>query len=86
MIEIKISPEQADKLEQFVSEHVELCAAELMGDEVPDNWSSYSAYDGCQVCEAREYLMATFDFLRKNNIVSVYVEDEVKDDSATLFD
>lgn len=85
MIEIKISTELATKLEEFVSEHAELCVAELMGDEVPQDWSPYSPYDGCQTCDAREYLMATFDFLRQNNVVSVYVEDEVKDDSATLF-
>ena len=86
MIEINITTEQAEGLEQFVEQHATLCQAELMGDEVPEDWSPYSPYDGCSTCETREYLMATFDFLRQNNIVSIYVKDEEQDDSATLFD
>lgn len=75
MIEIKITTEQAEKLEEFVQQHIEFCQADLMGEDVPEDWSPYSAYDGCGTCETREYLMATFDWLKHNNVLDFYIED-----------
>lgn len=82
MIEVKISSEDAKHLENFVEEHMIYCMQELDGtspdehpDEFPENWESYGPFCGCMTCESREYLMATFDWLRRNKIVDVYVED-----------
>lgn len=85
MIEIKMTTKQAESLEQFVEEHMYLCQTELMGDAVPDDWTSFSPYCGCGTCETREYLMATFSWLKNNNLVEIYVEDVNSDEQATLF-
>lgn len=82
MIEVKLSTEDAQHLENFVEEHMVYCMQELDGmspeehpTEFPDKWSTYGPFCGCMTCESREYLMATFDWLRRNKIVDVYVED-----------
>lgn len=83
MIEIKLNIEDAKHLENFVEEHMTYCMQELDGmapeehpEEFPDNWSAYGPFCGCMTCESREYLMATFDWLRRNDIVDLYVEHE----------
>jgi hypothetical protein len=85
MIEVKLTTEEAKSLEQFVEDHMYLCQAELMGEDVPEEWSPYSVYDGCPTCDSREYLMATFDWLNVNKSVNVFVEDTHVDESQTLF-
>lgn len=77
MIEIKINTQQAQELEQYLYQHMELCETDLMGEEVPEDWSPFGIYDGCQVCQAREYLMATFQFLRNKEILDFYVDNEL---------
>ena len=86
MIEIKITTEQAKQLEAFIEDHLYLCAMEMTEEEpVPDDWSPYGIYDGCSTCDTREQLMATFDWLRKNNILDLYIEDEINEQFQTLF-
>jgi hypothetical protein len=43
------------------------------GEELPDYLSDVEMYCGCHVCETREHLMATFNWLRVNNIVDIAV-------------
>lgn len=81
MIEIKITTEQARHLENFVEDHMMYCMQELDGmtpeespEEFPENWSSYGPYDGCTTCDSRENIMATLDWLRRNDILDLYIE------------
>lgn len=78
MPEITITQSQAEKLQEFVESHMEFCFESLGGMETPEDWNSYSAYCGCQTCDTREYLMATFDWLKANNIVDLYISDNVE--------
>jgi hypothetical protein len=78
MIEIKITTEQAKHLENFVEDHLMYCMQELDGldpEEFPENWGAYGIYCGCTTCDTREHLMATFDWLRKNDVLDFYIED-----------
>ena len=43
-------------------------------EDVREGWEPYDLYDGCDVCDTREQLMATFDWLKSNGLVDVYVE------------
>jgi hypothetical protein len=76
MIEVKLTHEEAEKLETFVSDHMQMCYNELFEDsEVnPVDWQPYDLFDGCETCESREQLMATFDWLRSNGKVDIFVE------------
>lgn len=75
MQEIKLTIGQAEQLQEFITDHRNACYTYLYDEEdVKEGWESYDAYDGCDTCETREQLMATFDWLRKNNIIDVYVE------------
>jgi hypothetical protein len=47
----------------------------LYDDVVPEDWEPYDLYDGCETCETREQLMATFDWLKSNGKVDIYVGD-----------
>jgi hypothetical protein len=47
----------------------------LYDDIVPEDWEPYGLYDGCETCETREHLMATFDWLKSNGKIDIFVED-----------
>jgi hypothetical protein len=74
MKQIKLSTSQAEDLQNFVTDHRNLCYNFLYEDDAKDNWEPYDLYDGCETCETREQLMATFDWLKKNKLIDVYVE------------
>jgi hypothetical protein len=86
MIEIKLTQSEAERLEQHVEEHMMYCLEELNGEEVPVGWSSFDPYCGCSTCESREYLMSTFNWLKENGIVDIYVESSGDSGENTLFD
>lgn len=77
MIEVKLTHEEAEKLETFVSDHMQMCYNELFEDSEanPEEWQPYDLFDGCETCESREQLMATFDWLRSNGKVDIFVEE-----------
>lgn len=89
MIIKKITTEQAKSLEDFVESHMYLCQADLNGiEDLPDDWEPYGPYDGCTTCETREYLMATLDWLKNNDILDLVIEDpddELRYYESTLF-
>jgi len=75
MIEINLTENQAEQLQASVDEHMMLCYEAMDHDEeeLPEYLNQYSLYCGCHVCETREYLMATFNWLRNNKIVDIAV-------------
>jgi hypothetical protein len=85
--EVKLSTEQAKKLEEYLEWHMSNCFESIHVDEseLPEGWQPFDAYCGCFTCESREWLMATFAFLKENGLVDVYVEDPRFDDENTLF-
>jgi hypothetical protein len=56
---------------------MQMCYNELFEDEEanPKDWQPYDLFDGCETCESREQLMATFDWLRSNDKVDIFVEE-----------
>jgi len=75
MIEIKLTEEEAKSLEDTVIYHMEQCFNTLYDmEEVAEGFEPYQPFDGCSNCETREYLMKTFDWLKENNKVDIYVE------------
>lgn len=76
MIKVKLTHEEAEKLETFISDHMQMCYNELFEDSEANSkdWTPYDLFDGCETCESREQLMATFDWLRSNGKVDVFVE------------
>lgn len=75
MQEVKLTVKQAESLQSFVTDHRNDCYTYLYDEEsIREGWEPYDIYDGCDVCETRESLMATFDWLKSNGIVDVYVE------------
>ena len=76
MIEIVLTIEEAKKLETFIGDHRSMCISYLYDDVVPEDWEPYDLYDGCETCETREHLMATFDWLKSNNKIDIFVEDK----------
>lgn len=87
MNEVKLSTEQAKRLEDYLERHMANCFESINADEdeLPEDWQPFDAYCGCFTCESREWLMATFAFLKENGLVDVYVEDPRVDDENTLF-
>ena len=75
MIEVKLTTDEAKRLETFIEDHRSMCMSYLYDDIVPDGWEPYDLYDGCETCETREYLMATFDWLKSNGKIDIFVED-----------
>jgi hypothetical protein len=74
MKKIELTENQAKQLESCVEDHMNGCYMMLHDEEdVREDFESYGAYCGCQTCDTREHLMATFDWLRSQNIVDVYV-------------
>jgi hypothetical protein len=68
---IKLSQKQKEGLETFVSDHILSCHI-FMEDPDSKNFNPYdSRYCGCDVCETKEYLMATFGYLEKMNILKI---------------
>jgi hypothetical protein len=75
MQKINLTTDQAIGLESFLQRHIYNLHNYLYDEEdIPEGWSPYGIYDGCDVCEVRENLMATFDFLKLYNIVDIAVE------------
>ena len=78
MLEIKLTEKQAENLQNSVETHVQLCMEEANGELDIDEgiWDGpFSPFCGCPTCETREYLMATFTWLKKNGILDLYVGD-----------
>ncbi len=75
MIKVDLTEKEAEELQSAVDEHMMLCyqAMDYDGEELPDYLNQYSLYCGCHICETREYLMATFNWLRSKNIVDIAV-------------
>jgi hypothetical protein len=56
---------------------MQMCYNELFDeDNNPEDWQPYDIFDGCETCESREQLMATFDWLRSNDKVDIFVEEQ----------
>lgn len=76
MIEINITEDQATDLQNAVDHHMERCYMVLDWDEeedIPQYLEDVALFCGCHVCETREHLVATFNWLRDNNVVDVAV-------------
>lgn len=82
MIKIKLTSEQAEGLQKHVSNHMELCFETIDSEdcsfvtEEGEIFETYGPYCGCDVCNTREQLMATFAYLRNQEIVDIFVGDE----------
>jgi hypothetical protein len=75
MIEVKLTTDEAKRLETFIGDHRSMCMSYLYDDIVPEDWEPYGLYDGCDTCETREHLMSTFDWLKSNGKIDIFVED-----------
>lgn len=74
MNKVALTADQAEQLENFVEDHMSGCYMMLHDEEdVREGFEPYDAYCGCQTCDTREHLMATFDWLRSEGFVDVYV-------------
>lgn len=75
MIEINLTEKQAQDLQTAVDDHMSLCheVIDFDGDELPEYLNDVALYCGCHVCETREHLLATFNWLRENQLVDVAV-------------
>lgn len=75
MINIEITEEQATQLQNAVDLHMERCfeVMDYEGEELPEYLDDVAMYCGCHVCETREHLMATFNYLRNTGIVNIEV-------------
>lgn len=84
--EVKLSTVQARSLEEYLEWHMSNCIESLHAeeDELPKDWEPFGPYCGCFTCESREWLMATFTFLKKNGLADVYVEDNFEDTDENL--
>ena len=84
MQEVIIPEHLAKELEAYLEFHMSNCfdSLNLEDSELPEDWQPFDAFCGCFTCESREWLMATFTFLRNAGIVSLYVGK----DEPTLFD
>jgi hypothetical protein len=76
MIKIDLTEEQAEQLQQAVDQHMERCweVMDFEGEELPPHLDDVAMYCGCHVCETREHLLGTFNYLRQANIVDIKVE------------
>lgn len=76
MNKIVLTNEQAIELQTAVNDHMDLCSEviDFEGEELPEHLIEVGMYCGCHVCHTREYLMATFNYLRNAGIVDVVVE------------
>jgi len=76
MNKINLTDEQAVALQNAVDYHMDRCASVLdfEGENLPTYLEDVSMYCGCHVCHTREYLLATFNYLRDASIVDITVE------------
>lgn len=75
MKKVELTEFEAKMLESFVEDHMSGCYMMLHDEEdVREGFQPYDAYCGCQTCDTREHLMATFDWLRSGGFVDVYVK------------
>ena len=75
MQKVELTESEAKMLESFVEDHMSGCYMMLHDEEdVREGFQPYDAYCGCQTCDTREHLMATFDWLRSGGFVDVYVK------------
>jgi len=76
MNKINLTQEQATALQNAVDEHMDRCyeVIDFEGEELPEYLSDVDMYCGCHVCNTREHLMATFNYLRDAGIVDIAVE------------
>jgi hypothetical protein len=76
MNKIDLTQEQATALQNAVDEHMDRCyeVIDFEGEELPEYLSDVDIYCGCHVCNTREHLMATFNYLRDAGIVDIAVE------------
>jgi len=76
MIEVVLTEKEAKALEDTLVYHMEQCFNSLYDTgEVADGWEPWQPFDGCSNCETREYLMTTFNWLKDNKDLAIYVED-----------
>jgi hypothetical protein len=76
MPEIIIPEHLAKELESYLEFHMSNCFDTLYSDDVEniEGWDGpFDSFCGCFTCESREWLMATFAFLKNAGIVDVYV-------------
>lgn len=74
MKKIELTVEEAESLQNYVTDHINRCLNDIYGDEnIEDDWEPYDLFCGCDTCSTRESLMSTFEWLRKNGKVDVYV-------------
>lgn len=88
MPEVIIPEPLAKQLEAHLEFHMSNCFDSLYSDndDVVEGWDGpFDSFCGCFTCESREWLMATFTFLRNSGIVSLYVGSPENTDP-TLFD
>lgn len=76
MNKIDLTQEQATELQKAVDEHMDRCyeVIDFEGEELPYYLTDVEQYCGCHVCNTREHLMATFNYLRDAGIVDIAVE------------
>lgn len=78
MIDVPLTSRQAEELTEYVGTHMMHCY-NLLNEEDEDDilpeFEPFGAYCGCETCNAREQFMSTFQWLRNNNIVDIYVQD-----------
>jgi len=76
MNKINLTDEQAVALQRSVDDHMDLCSQviDYEGEDLPEYLEDVSMYCGCHVCHTREYLLATFNYLRDAGIVDIAVE------------
>ena len=76
MNKIDLTQEQATALQNAVDEHMDRCyeVIDFEGEELPEYLSDVDMYCGCHVCNTREHLMATFNYLRDAGVVDITVE------------
>jgi hypothetical protein len=76
MIEVTLTEQEAKSLEDTLVYHMEQCFNSLYDtEEVAEDWEPWQPFDGCSNCETREYLMTTFNWLKENKDLAIYVED-----------
>lgn len=75
MIEVNLTEQQATELQNYVDEHMDRCyqVIDFDGEDLPKDLDDVSMYCGCHICETREHLMATFNWLRANELVDIAV-------------
>jgi len=77
MIEVVMTEAEAKDLEDSLIYHMEQCYNTLYDtEEVAKDWEPYQPFDGCSNCETREMLMKTFEWLKDNKDLAIYVGDE----------